>query len=57
MAELLLGLFILSVLYYYGCILINFVLLDYKTKRELILDLIPFRGWYVGMVRRWNKLK
>lgn len=52
MEELLLG-----CLCYYGFVLFAYCAKEYKLKREFLLDLIPFRGWYQGLVRRWKKLK
>ena len=57
LTKMLLGLFIVSVLDYYGSVIVNFYFDDYEYKREFILDLIPFRAWYKGLKKRWNKLK
>ena len=57
LTKMLLGCFILSCIYYYGIILIDLYQEEYKTKREFIFDLIPFRAWYKGFKERWNNME
>lgn len=42
---------------YYFIILIRFLSDDYREKRKVIIDLIPFRLWIVSLKEKWDELE
>ena len=47
---------ILAFIFYYVWIVSDFYCGSYKERRDLILDLIPFRSWVLGAMKAFNKL-
>jgi len=47
----------LLIVYYVYVILMKFTMGDYKTKREFLIDLVPFSFWIRTLAQSWKELK
>ena len=55
MISLPLGLFIIFILFYYIIVMIE--AREYKTKKEFLINLIPFVGIIISVIKYYKNLK
>jgi len=52
------GLLVLGLVAYYASIIGELRYgIEYKTKKEFIGDLVPYRAWFRRILEKWNNLK